>query len=375
MAEKKSNITVEYCIARVEVAKNLGARPKIDEVDVRILSALLKDPRTSFAEIAKDCELSINAIRMRFKRLKEAGVIKGAIMQVNPRLLGHNCVAVLRIQADANNMTSVFDFVEKVPHVVHSIQMIGKCNIASIGVLKNVDELAHIVDCIKSHPHVSTVETAIWVDVVWMDHPENLIIEPFDGLPYTTESLPKHKNPKPTIVSPDVVSKLAEENYFNASHELDKIDMQIIGILSENARMPFRKIAKQLDVSTNTVIRRYKKLRKDIAHFSSITLDLRKIGYIGTANFLIKVSHQHSMPKVFDEILRIPNVIVAIRVLGNVDIFVAAPVANFKQLFKLNQGISKIPGVMQIELSVTKPFPTWPLNMFSKLLSKQPQTT
>lgn len=100
----------------------MSVRPKIDEIDVRILRILLKDPRTRFAEIARDCKMTTNAIRMRFKRLKETGVIKGAIMQVNPKSLGYNCIAFLGIQADANNETSVYDFLEKIPSIVLNVR-------------------------------------------------------------------------------------------------------------------------------------------------------------------------------------------------------------------------------------------------------------
>ena len=369
------NITVESCILRIEVAKSLSARPKIDEVDVRILSALLKDSRTSFAEIAKDCEMSTNAIRMRLMRLKEAGIIKGAIMQVNPKSLGYDCIAHLMIQADINGETSVYDFLKKIPNTILKIRYTGRYNILSFVALKNFDELAHNLERVSSHPHVTNVETCIWVDVVQMDHPKNLVIEPFDGLPYTTESVPNNENPKPTIAPPHVASELAEENYFKASYGLDKIDMQITRILSKNARISFRKLAKQLGISTNAVIRRYKRLRKDVAPYSSITLDLGKIGYTCTAVFLINVSHKHEISKVFDKILRVPNIITAIRLLGTVDLFIVAPIANFKQLFKLKQDISKIPGIMKIELLLRESLSTWPRNIFSKLLSKQPQTT
>jgi DNA-binding Lrp family transcriptional regulator len=119
------------------------------------------------------------------------------------------------------------------------------------------------------------------------------------------------------------------------------------------------------------VIKRYRRMRKEVLSHSSITLDLRKIGYEGTAVFYIKTSHQHTISKVFDEILRVPNVIVAYKCLGMIDIVVAAPFKNFKQLLKVKQGISKTPGVMQIEVFVDKPFSSWPLNLFAQLLPNQ----
>jgi DNA-binding Lrp family transcriptional regulator len=345
----------------------MSTRPKIDEVDVRILKILLNDVRTSFAEIAKDCGMSTNAIRMRFKRLKKDGVINGAIMQVNPKSLGYDCIALLTIQADANEEKSVYDFVEKIPGIITSSRPFGKYNILSFSASRSIDELASLVEQINSNLHVNEVQENIWFDVVRMDRPENLVIEPFDGLLHTNELLPKDQSPKPSK-TPLHIGDVAEENHLEESYKLDKIDLSIIKILSGNARMSFRKIAKQLDISTQSVIKRYKKMRKEVLPYSSITLDLRKFGYIGIALFFIKTSHEHVISDTFNRILRVPNVIVAYRCLGTIDIVATAPFKNYKQLFKVKHEISKILCVKQVEVYIDKPLTSWPLNLFTQLL-------
>lgn len=364
--KQKDNITVKHL--RGISDEELSVRPKIDEVDVKILKILLEDPRTSFAKIAKDCEMSTNAIRMRFKRLKETGVITGAIMQVNPKSLGFECIAHLGIQADFNEEENVLEFLENIPGIIMTNRQIGKYNLVSFLALKNVDELAHLVELVNNNPYVMNVDTCIWVDAVWMDHPEKLIIKLSEGLSHTTDFVPYEKKPKLMIASPHDASELAEKEHSTPSLELDKIDLSIISILSENARISFRKVAKQLGISTQSVIKRYKRMREIVLPFSSITLDLGKIGYIGQAIFWIKISHERRTAKVFREICQIPNIIIAYKCLGHIDIVVAAPFSSINQLIKLNQEISKTSGITQIDLLLHQPFPMWPLNLFSKLL-------
>ena len=97
--------------------KGLSARLEIDKIDVRILKTLMKDPRTSFAEIAKDCEVSTNTIRIRFKRLKKIGVITGSTIQVNPKSLGYESIAFLAIEADIDEEQSVLEFLDHIPNI------------------------------------------------------------------------------------------------------------------------------------------------------------------------------------------------------------------------------------------------------------------
>jgi len=73
---------------------------------------------------------------------------------------------------------------------------------------------------------------------------------------------------------------------------VDKIDLQIITELMDDARKTFRKIAKKIGVSTQTVIRRYNEMKaKGTIQFCSISIDLTKIGYKGTAFLLMTSSH------------------------------------------------------------------------------------
>ena len=129
-------------------------------------------------------------------------------------------------------------------------------------------------------------------------------------------------------------------------------------------------LAEQIGISTQSVIRRYERMKKTILPYSSITLDLRKLGYESTALFYIKTSPQHRVSEIFNEIVRVPNIIVACKCLGTVDIFVAAPFSNFSQLLIVKQGISKIEGIKQIEVFIDEPFSSWPLNLFTQFLHK-----
>ena len=344
----------------LEVSEQLS----IDEVDTKILKTLLKNARTSFSEIAKDCGMSSNAIRIRFNRLEKNGIINGSITQINPKKLGYNCVALLMIKAEANEETKVYDFVKKIPSVVTCFRPIGRYDIHCFVALKNIDELAHTVEQINSHPNVLVVKEGIWVDMVRLDHPENLAIRPTDELWHPSEALLEKKNPKPA--TPQHIDETAEEN-----DKIDNTDLQIIKALSKNASISFRKIAKKLGISTQAVIKRYERLRKTVLPFSAVTVDLEKLGYIGMALISIKTSHKHTTSTVFDEIVRTPNIIVAHKCVGAIDMYLVAPFSNFKQLLEVKQRICNTSGVKEIDVFIDELFPSWPINPFAGLLPNQ----
>ncbi|MBM4400836.1 MAG: winged helix-turn-helix transcriptional regulator, partial [Crenarchaeota archaeon] len=90
---------------------------KIDEIDAKILRTLLKESRTSFTEIAKDCKISVGAVRMRYKRLWKEGVINGEVMLVNPHSLGYKYISDLGITTAVENEKEVIKFLTHKPYI------------------------------------------------------------------------------------------------------------------------------------------------------------------------------------------------------------------------------------------------------------------
>ena len=153
--------------------------------------------------------------------------------------------------------------------------------------------------------------------------------------------------------------------------EIDEIDRKIATILSRKSRTPFSNIAYQLDISTKTVIQRYRKLRETLLTLSTITLDLNKIGYKALANLYVKVSNRSKLTEIYNQLLQIPNVIVIIRLIDHYDLYVAVVLEDFDKMFQLTEQISKIEGLEKPDIYISPMMPTWPLNLFPSLLESE----
>jgi Lrp/AsnC family transcriptional regulator for asnA, asnC and gidA len=154
----------------------MPSKVKIDEIDVSIIRALQKDARTNFADIAKDCGVSVDTISKRFKRMMRAGVARGTTILLNPKSFGYDCVASFGIRVDYPHVEEVVNFVEKITEVVFCTPSMGTHNIFAIAVLKNVGRLGQVKESIKGHPMVREVTASIWVDEILLC-PENFEFE------------------------------------------------------------------------------------------------------------------------------------------------------------------------------------------------------
>jgi len=155
----------------------LVSQAKIDEIDVKILKALLKDVRTKFTDIARDCGVSTNAIVKRFYRLKRSGVIAGTSMMTNFEFFGYKFALAIIINVEADEESHILAMLKKMPNFVDCHQVVGNYDIHAAAFAKNFEHIDRIRDRIKSQKGVKRVRITANIDKR-VFFPENLLIEP-----------------------------------------------------------------------------------------------------------------------------------------------------------------------------------------------------
>jgi Lrp/AsnC family transcriptional regulator, regulator for asnA, asnC and gidA len=327
-------------------------RKKIDQIDVRIIKILLMNSRTSFTDIAKECKITIGAVRMRYKNMIKAGIIKGQIMQVNPHSLGYKCITDIGIITAIENESEVKEYLKSRPYVLHTMYLFGKYNFAVKVALKDLRDLTKVIEDLESNIYIKHVDAMIWAEANNMDHTENLALQP-----------------TPTIEEGSILLKKVQP-INNEEVAIDEKDRQIVKILSANARIPFKKIAEQLGISTKNVIQRFKKLEGNLLGLSSITLDLNKLGYNAMAHTFITVSNRSKMQEVYSQILNMPNTVVIIRFVGGkYDLMTFTALEDFNAEFKLREDLRKIQNIEKFDIYLSPLLRPQPLNVFYSLLS------
>lgn len=138
----------------------------IDQTDQKILSFLVKNARTPFLEIARECGVSGAAIHQRVKRLEANGVITGSRLLVKPQALGLNVCAFISISlSEANKYPEVIANLKKIPEIVECHFVTGKHAILTKVYCLDNDHLMEILlSTIQKIPYIQSTETMISLD-------------------------------------------------------------------------------------------------------------------------------------------------------------------------------------------------------------------
>jgi Lrp/AsnC family leucine-responsive transcriptional regulator len=118
----------------------------VDPLDLRIIEELQENARLSLAELGRRVGLSAPAVGERLQRLERDGVITGYRADVDPRALGLELTAVIRVRPVPGQLENVADLARRTPEIVECRRVTGEdCYIATAH-LRDVDHLEEVVD-------------------------------------------------------------------------------------------------------------------------------------------------------------------------------------------------------------------------------------
>ena len=132
---------------------------KLDEIDMKILSALYADASVSVPKLSKELGINLSVTYSRIKRLQRRGIIEKFTILVNEDKLGLNASAMAGINIDPKQREAVVAELEKLESIRLMREITGRFDLWVNLRGQTLDELHKTVyDVIGRMPGVSSVE-------------------------------------------------------------------------------------------------------------------------------------------------------------------------------------------------------------------------
>lgn len=135
---------------------------KIDELDLTILSELVKDASISVPKLSKKINVNASVIYSRIKRLVRLGLIKKFTIVINDEALGFHVKAFTGINTDAKYREGILKELNAMPEVEEIVEVTGRFDMLVRLHARSLEEMYSIVsDKIGSIDGVQRTETFI----------------------------------------------------------------------------------------------------------------------------------------------------------------------------------------------------------------------
>lgn len=135
----------------------------IDNLDKSIITTLQRNARISYAEIAKSLGVSPATIHVRVEKLRQAEVITGTHIHVDPRKLGYDVCCFIGINlARAGDYPSALAKLDALPEVVEAHYTTGQYSIFIKVLVRSIDDLQKLlIEKIQPIDEIQATETLI----------------------------------------------------------------------------------------------------------------------------------------------------------------------------------------------------------------------
>lgn len=149
----------------------MATKPQLDGLDRTILSLLRRDGRRSFADIARDLELSVATVKRRIDRLEEIGVVQGYAAVIDTAKLGLGFEAIVEVYcAERTTPRDVLATISGLEEVLSAVTVSGEPDAVLRVQVVDVPHLERVIEDLRRRPSIVRTRTMLVLSVL-VDRP------------------------------------------------------------------------------------------------------------------------------------------------------------------------------------------------------------
>ena len=139
----------------------------IDDLNHRILRVLLRDGRSTYAEIGGEVGLSVSATKRRIDRLVSEGAIRGFTAVVEPQAMGWDIEAVVQLYTNGTvPFETMREDLDDIPEIVEAFTVAGAADAMLRVVAGDVPHLERVISRLRGLPYVQQTDTTMLLSVL-----------------------------------------------------------------------------------------------------------------------------------------------------------------------------------------------------------------
>ncbi len=132
----------------------------IDKLDRQIISALARDGRISYRELARSLDISEGTVRMRIARLQDEDLVRITVVG-SPLALGVGMNVMIMMRVKPGHVRETADALVKFPNVRFVGLSFGPADVCIQSLHKDIGDLHHFVSEVipQAAPYVTSTDT------------------------------------------------------------------------------------------------------------------------------------------------------------------------------------------------------------------------
>lgn len=132
-----------------------------ENLDSKLVNALLNDGRASLRSLAEDLDVSVTTVSNHLTALEEQGAIRGYTPIVDYDALGYDVTAVIQLKVEGNALTEVTERLKQEEQMTSVFEVTGDYDIIAIGKFRDTDAMNDQIKSLLIDPNIRESNTSV----------------------------------------------------------------------------------------------------------------------------------------------------------------------------------------------------------------------
>ena len=137
-----------------------------ENLDERLINALLDDGRASLRSLAERLDVSVTTVSNHLSDLEERGVIRGYTPKVDYDELGYDVTAVIQLKVEGSALPEITDRLQGHQQMVSVYEVTGDHDVIAIGKFKDTDAMNDQIKELLVDPDIKESNTSVVLNTV-----------------------------------------------------------------------------------------------------------------------------------------------------------------------------------------------------------------
>ena len=110
-----------------------------ENLDAKLVNALLGDGRASLRSLAESLDVSVTTVSNHLRDLEDEGVVRGYTPKVDYDALGYDVTAVIQLKVDGSALPEITDRLREQKQMVSVYEVTGDYDVIAVGKFRDTD--------------------------------------------------------------------------------------------------------------------------------------------------------------------------------------------------------------------------------------------
>ena len=137
-----------------------------ENLDARLVNALMGDGRASLREIGEQLDVSVTTVSNHLSTLEADGVIQGFTPRIDYGALGYDVTAILQLKIEGDALPEITDRLADYDGMISVYEVTGDYDVIAVGKFEDTDGMNRQIKSLLTDPDVRESNTSVVLNAV-----------------------------------------------------------------------------------------------------------------------------------------------------------------------------------------------------------------